>query len=38
MSAVEDLMTGKTLPRRIVTEEGVFPAEVAAREFPNRKY
>jgi ABC-type sugar transport system substrate-binding protein len=38
MSAVEDLMAGKTLPRRIVTEEGVFPAEVAAREFPNRKY
>src|SRR5262245_17239476 len=38
MSAVKDLMAGKTLPKRIVTNEGVFPAEVAAKEFPNRKY
>jgi simple sugar transport system substrate-binding protein len=38
MSAVKDLMAGKTLPRRIVTQEGIFPMEVAAREFPNRKY
>jgi galactofuranose transport system substrate-binding protein len=38
MSAVKDLMAGKTLPKRIVTQEGVFPAEVAAKEFPNRKY
>ena len=38
MQAVKDLKAGKTLPRRIVTEEGVFPMEVAAKEFPKRKY
>ncbi|AUX30359.1 LacI family transcriptional regulator [Sorangium cellulosum] len=38
MSAVNDLVAGKTLPKRIVTEEGVFPMESAAAEFPKRKY
>ena len=38
MSAVKDLVAGKTLPKRMITEETVFPAEVAAREFPNRTY
>src|SRR5437763_1737274 len=38
MQAVKDLKAGKTLPRRIVTKEGVFPMEIAAKEFPNRKY
>ena len=38
MQAVKDLKAGKTLPKRIVTEEGIFPMEVAAREFPKRKY
>lgn len=38
MAAVKDLKAGKTLPKRIVTEEGIFPAEIAAREFPKRKY
>ena len=38
MSAVKDLMAGKTLPKRIVTQESVFPMETAAKEFPNRKY
>jgi simple sugar transport system substrate-binding protein len=38
MQTVIDLKAGKTIPRRIVTNEGVFPAEVAAQEFPNRKY
>jgi ABC-type sugar transport system substrate-binding protein len=38
MAAVKDLKAGKTLPKRIVTQEGVFPMEVAAKEFPNRKY
>ena len=38
MSAVKDVMAGKTLPRRIVTEESVFPKEVAAQELPKRKY
>lgn len=36
--AVEDLMAGKTLPRRIVTKESVFPQEVAAETLPNRTY
>ncbi|KYF79088.1 LacI family transcriptional regulator [Sorangium cellulosum] len=38
MSAVKDLVAGKTLPKRIVTEEGIFPMETAAQEFPKRKY
>jgi simple sugar transport system substrate-binding protein len=38
MKAVQDLKAGKTLPRRIVTEESIFPMEVAAQEFPKRKY
>ncbi|AUX45171.1 LacI family transcriptional regulator [Sorangium cellulosum] len=38
MSAVSDLMAGKALPKRIVTEESVFPMETAAQEFPKRKY
>ncbi|WP_437282211.1 ABC transporter substrate-binding protein [Sorangium sp. So ce375] len=38
MSAVKDLVAGKQLPKRIVTEEGVFPMETAAQEFPKRKY
>ncbi|WKB50686.1 ABC transporter substrate-binding protein [Eleftheria terrae] len=38
MQAVKDLKAGKTLPKRIVTEESVFPMEVAAKEFPKRKY
>jgi len=38
MQAVKDLAAGKSLPKRIVTQEGVFPMEVAAKEFPSRKY
>lgn len=38
MQAVNDLKAGKTLARRMVTVEGVFPAEVAARELPKRQY
>jgi simple sugar transport system substrate-binding protein len=38
MQAVKDLKAGKTLPRRIITKEGIFPMEVAAKEFPSRKY
>jgi galactofuranose transport system substrate-binding protein len=38
MQAVQDLKAGKTLPKRIVTAEGVFPMETAAQEFPKRKY
>jgi simple sugar transport system substrate-binding protein len=38
MSAVKDLKAGKTLPKRIVTEEGVFTQEDAAKAFPTRQY
>ncbi len=38
MSAVKDIKAGKPVPKRIVTEEGIFPMEVAAQEFPKRKY
>ena len=38
MAAVKDVVAGKTIPRRIVTEESVFPKEVAAQEFPKRVY
>ncbi len=38
MTAAKDLVAGKTLDKRIVTKEGVFPADVAAKELPNRKY
>jgi ABC-type sugar transport system substrate-binding protein len=38
MSAVKDIKAGKTLPKRILTQEGIFPMEVAAAEFPKRKY
>ena len=37
-SAVKDIKAGKAVPKRIVTEEGIFPMEVAAKEMPNRKY
>jgi ABC-type sugar transport system substrate-binding protein len=38
MAAAKDLVAGKTIDKRIVTKEGVFPAEVASKELPNRKY
>jgi simple sugar transport system substrate-binding protein len=38
MQAVKDLKAGKTLAKRIVTKEGVFPAEAAAAAFPTRQY
>ena len=38
MQVARDVVAGKPVPKRITTQEGVFPAEVAAREFPNRKY
>jgi ABC-type sugar transport system substrate-binding protein len=38
MAAVKDVVAGKPVPKRIVTEEGVFPMETAAKEFPKRKY
>ncbi len=38
MSATKDIIAGKPVPKRIVTDEGIFPMEVAAKEFPKRKY
>lgn len=38
MAIARDVKAGKAVPKRITTQEGVFPAEVAAKEFPNRKY
>lgn len=35
---VEDLMAGKSVPKRITTKEGVFPQEVAKKEIGNRLY
>ncbi|MCA1997618.1 MAG: ABC transporter substrate-binding protein, partial [Armatimonadetes bacterium] len=36
--AVEAVVAGKQLPKRIVVEEGVYDQSVAAKELPNRKY
>ena len=38
MAAVKDVVAGKPIPKRIITEESVFPMEVAAQELPKRKY
>jgi len=38
MAAVKDVVAGKPVPPRIITTEGIFPKEVAAAEFPKRKY
>ncbi|WP_415774302.1 ABC transporter substrate-binding protein [Paraburkholderia sp. J7] len=38
MSAVKDVVAGKPLPKRIVTNETVFPMDVAAQVLPTRKY
>ena len=38
METARAVLAGKPVPKRIVTKEGIFPMEVAAKEFPNRKY
>ena len=38
MQLAQEVVAGKTVATRITTVEGVFPADVAARELPNRKY
>jgi len=38
MQATKDLVAGKPLAPRIVTVESIFPREIAAAEFPKRKY
>ncbi len=38
MKAIKDFMSGKELPVRLITSEGVFPAETARQELQHRKY
>ncbi|MFL9868764.1 ABC transporter substrate-binding protein [Paraburkholderia fungorum] len=38
MSAVKDVVAGKPLPKRILTQETVFPMSVATETLPTRKY
>ncbi|GAA4834989.1 ABC transporter substrate-binding protein [Paenibacillus vulneris] len=38
MQIVKDIVAGKEVPKRILTKEGVFPQETAAKELPNRQY
>jgi simple sugar transport system substrate-binding protein len=38
MQLARDVVAGKPVERRVTVIEGVFPAEVAAKELPNRKY
>ena len=38
MQLAKDVAAGKPVAKRITTEEGVFTADVAAKELPNRKY
>ncbi|UVS92472.1 ABC transporter substrate-binding protein [Burkholderia glumae] len=38
MSAVKDVVAHKPVPRRIVTNETIFPMDVAAKLLPTRKY
>ena len=38
MELVKDVVAGKQLPKFTASKEGVFPMDVAAKEFPNRKY
>lgn len=38
MTVVKEVLAGKEQPKWVKTKEGVFPMEVAAKEFPNRKY
>ncbi|GIO16125.1 LacI family transcriptional regulator [Cohnella xylanilytica] len=38
MQAVNDVVAGKEIPKRIVTEEGTFTSEQAKEALPNRKY
>ena len=38
MAAVKAVVAGKPVPKRIITEESVFPMETAREAFPTRKY
>jgi simple sugar transport system substrate-binding protein len=38
MQTAQAVVAGQAVPKRVTVAEGVFPAEVAAKELPNRKY
>jgi simple sugar transport system substrate-binding protein len=38
MAAVKDVVAGKPVPKRIVTEESIFPMAMAKEVFPSRQY
>jgi simple sugar transport system substrate-binding protein len=38
MSTAKDIVAGKAVPRNIQGKDGIYPMEIAAKEFPNRKY
>ena len=38
MSTAKDIVAGKTVARRIIGKDGVYPMETAAKEFPSRQY
>ena len=38
MATAKDIVAGKTVPRRIIGKDGVYPMETAAKEFPSRQY
>lgn len=38
MSTAKDIVAGKPVPKDIQGKDGIYPMEVAAKEFPNRKY
>lgn len=38
MQAVNEIMAGRTLPKRMITPEDIYTQELAGREIDNRKY
>jgi simple sugar transport system substrate-binding protein len=38
MQTAQAVAAGQPVPKRVVVNEGVFPADAAAQAFPTRKY
>ena len=38
MATAKEIVGGKTVARRIIGKDGVYPMETAAKEFPSRQY
>lgn len=38
MSTAKDIVAGKSVPKDIRGKDGIYPMEIAAKEFPSRKY